>query len=169
MKRFKRSNSLDKLDVRILSALSRDGRMSKLQLSEEVYLSATPCWERMKKLEKSGMIRGYHASFDMRALVGGSYSRVEVSILDFSITNAIIFERFIMSVPQVIECESVLGGVDFLLKILSRDIEDYQQIIEHICLDCGVTISHKTFPISKVIKDPTHVDIAQLHKIITQE
>ncbi|MBL4836887.1 MAG: winged helix-turn-helix transcriptional regulator [Kordiimonadaceae bacterium] len=70
MKHIKDPSKLDKLDIKILSALSRDGRMTKLQLSEEVSLSATPCWGRMKKLEKSGIIKGYHAAFDIRSLAG---------------------------------------------------------------------------------------------------
>jgi len=160
--------SLDKLDIKILSALGRDGRMTKLQLSEEVYLSATPCWERMKKLEKSGVIKGYHARFDIRSLTGVSYSRVEITMQHFSISNATIFEKFIKTVPEVIECESVLGNVDFILKILSRNIEEYLQIIERIHIDSGVNISHKTFPVSKVVKEPNQVDIQQLYEIFME-
>ncbi|MDX1653903.1 MAG: Lrp/AsnC family transcriptional regulator, partial [Candidatus Competibacteraceae bacterium] len=55
---------LDAYDIRILAALQRDGRMTKTRLAEEIHLSPSPCWERLRKLEKAGIIRGYHARVD---------------------------------------------------------------------------------------------------------
>ena len=83
MASMKYRGNLDHLDIKILTALHLDGRMTKSQLSAEVFLSASPCWERMKKLEKMGVIKGYHAAIDLKALANFSYSRVEIDIHQF--------------------------------------------------------------------------------------
>lgn len=169
MKHFKSPSKLDKLDIKILSALSRDGRMTKLQLSEEISLSATPCWERMKKLEKSGIIKGYHAAFDLRALTGVFYTRVEVTIRNHTIHRAEKFEKIIKSMPEVIECEAVLGSVDYILKILSQNIENYQQIIAQIHEEEDIELDYRSLPVSKVIKEPYQADILEIYETFAQK
>ena len=161
---MKYRGSLDPLDIKILTALHLDGRMTKSQLSAEVFLSASPCWERMKKLEKIGIIKGYHAVIDLKALAGVSYYRVEIDIRQFSIAKGLSFEKFIRTMPEVIECEAIFGNVDYMLKILSLNVDDYQQTIEKIHLNCGVTFSHKTFPVSKVIKESHQLDIQLIYQ-----
>lgn len=142
--------NIDLLDIKILSALNLDGRMTKSQLSAEVFLSASPCWERMKKLEKIGIIKGYHAAIDLKALAGISYCRVEINIRQFTLAKGLIFEKFIRAMPEIVECEAIFGDVDYILEILSVDIEDYQQTIENIHLNSAVNFSHKTFPVAKI-------------------
>jgi len=143
--------------------------MTKLQLSEEVSLSATPCWERMKKLEKTGIIQGYHAAFDLKALTGVFYSRVEVTLKNYSMMTAAKFEKFIKSMPEVIECESVLGSLDYVLKVLSRNVEDYQETIERLCEQSGVEIDFRTFPVSKVIKEPNQTDVLEIYNTFVEQ
>ena len=161
---IKYRENVDLLDIKILSALNIDGRMSKSQLSVEVFLSASPCWERMKKLERNGIIKGYHAAIDLKALAGVCYSRVEIDIHQFTLAKGLLFEKFIKSIPEIIECESILGNVDYILKVLYHNLENYQQTIENLHLNSGVDFSHKTFPVAKIIKEPHQLDIQLIYQ-----
>jgi Lrp/AsnC family transcriptional regulator of ectoine degradation len=158
--------TLDRIDIKIICALHRDGRMTKLQLSEEVGLSATPCWERMKKLEKKGIIKGYYAELDLKKVTYVSLSRVEITLKDHTLTKAAAFEKIINSMPEVTECEAVLGNIDYMLKILSRNVEEYQTIIENLLRRClPIEIEYKTLPVSKIVKE---INQSNMHEIITR-
>lgn len=154
---------MDKLDIKILSALYQNGRMTKLQLSDVVGLSATPCWERIKKLEKAGIIQGYHAEVDLRELANVSFSRVEITLRNYSLSVARKFEEMIRQFPQVTECEAVLGEVDYILKVLSRGVDDYLKIIETIQSLGHIEVDYKTLAISKVIKTPQQTNLEEIY------
>jgi Lrp/AsnC family transcriptional regulator of ectoine degradation len=158
--------TLDRIDIKIICALHRDGRMTKLQLSEEVGLSATPCWERMKKLEKNGIIKGYYAELDLKKITYISLSRVEITLKDHTLAKAAVFEKIINSMPEVTECEAVLGNIDYVLKVLSRHVEEYQTIIENLLERClPIEIEYKTLPVSKIVKE---INQSNMHEIITR-
>ena len=158
--------TLDRIDIKIICALHRDGRMTKLQLSEEVGLSATPCWERMKKLEKNGIIKGYYAELDLKKVTYISLSRVEITLKDHTLAKAAIFEKIINSMPEVTECEAVLGNIDYVLKVLYRNVEEYQTIIENLLERClPIEIEYKTLPVSKIVKE---INQSNMHEVITR-
>ncbi|SEK38889.1 transcriptional regulator, AsnC family [Colwellia chukchiensis] len=163
MSKTNKKVGLDRIDLKILSALSRDGRMTKLQLSEEVGLSATPCWERMKKLEKNGTIKGYRAELNLNKIIDVSYYRVEISIKNYSTAKANEFEKLVASIAEIVECEAVLGSIDYLLKIVSPHIDAYQKTIEYLLGCSDLDIDHKTIPISKNVKTASQLDIKKLY------
>lgn len=154
---------MDKLDIKILSALCQNGRMTKLQLSDVVGLSATPCWERIKKLEKAGIIQGYHAEVDIQELANVSYSRVEITLKNYSLSVAKKFEQMIQKMPQVVECEAVLGDVDYILKILSQGGDNYLEIIEKFGDNGLIEFDYKTLAVSKVIKSPHQINVEEIY------
>ncbi|NQY89128.1 MAG: Lrp/AsnC family transcriptional regulator [Colwellia sp.] len=154
---------MDRLDIKILSALSSNGRMTKLQLSDVVGLSATPCWERIKKLEKAGIIRGYHAELDLQKLADVSYLRVEVTLKNYSLSVAKKFEQMIQSIPQIVECEAILGDIDYLLKIMSSGVDDYLQIIESVNGQEQIDFDYKTLSISKIVKVPSQINVEEIY------
>lgn len=160
---------MDRLDIKILSALCQNGRMTKLQLSDVVGLSATPCWERIKKLEKAGIIQGYHAELDLRELANVSYSRVEVTLKNYSLSVSRKFEQMIEKMPQVIECEAVLGDVDYILKILSRGVDDYLEIIEEFSAADHIEFDYKTLAVSKVIKSPHQTNVEEIYNYFCRD
>ncbi|PHZ86522.1 Lrp/AsnC family transcriptional regulator [Paremcibacter congregatus] len=160
---------MDRLDIKILSALCQNGRMTKLQLSDVVGLSATPCWERIKKLEKAGIIQGYHAELDLRELANVSYSRVEVTLKNYSLSVSRKFEQMIEKMPQVIECEAVLGDVDYILKILSRGVDDYLAIIEEFTTTGHIEFDYKTLAVSKVIKSPHQTNVEEIYNYFCRD
>lgn len=156
-------NRLDRIDIKIVSALHKEGRITKLQLSEEVGLSATPCWERMKKLERNGVIKGYHAELDLKKITYLSFFRVEITIKDHTLAKAKTFENIISHIPEIIECEAVLGSIDYILKVLSRNIEEYQSIIEGLLASClPIEIDFKTLPVSNIVKEINQLDVNEL-------
>ncbi|MEX8547110.1 MAG: Lrp/AsnC family transcriptional regulator [Mucilaginibacter sp.] len=120
---------LDKTDLQILKILQQNGRITNLQLSNEIGLSPAPTLERVRKLENSGYILSYHALVDEEKLGLGIKTFIQVS-LDFHKNNTIqIFLDEIQEIKEITECHHVTGQCDFLLKIYVKDIKSYEQLI----------------------------------------
>ena len=94
---------LDAYDVKILAALQRNGRITKIKLAEEIGLSPSPCWERMRRLESQGLIHGYHADIDIEQLLHTSTILVEVSLRSHQSKDFERFEQAIMEVPEIVD------------------------------------------------------------------
>jgi Lrp/AsnC family leucine-responsive transcriptional regulator len=121
--------SLDRLDRRILSHLQDDGRLATVDLAERVGLSPTATTERIKRLTREGVIRGYGARLDPDLLGRGFLVFIEVT-LDKTTPDA--FDRFaaaVRRVPDVIECHMVAGGFDYLMKIRVADMAAYRAFL----------------------------------------
>lgn len=121
---------LDAFDVRILAALQRDGRITKLRLAEEIGLSPSPCWERMRRLEKAGLIRGYHADIDHDQILHTATILVEITLRSHQASDFERFQNAIADIPEIVECFATGGGIDYLLKVVALDIDHYQRIID---------------------------------------
>lgn len=120
---------LDKTDLQILKTLQQNGRITNLQLSNEIGLSPAPTLERVRKLENSGYILSYHALVDEEKLGLGIKTFIQVS-LDFHQSNTIqTFLNEIQEIKEVTECHHVTGQCDFLLKVYVKDIKSYEQLI----------------------------------------
>ncbi len=149
---------LDAIDRKILKALQKDGRMSITELSEVVSLSKTPCAERVKRLEKSGLIKGYLAELDPLALGLPYVTFVQVS-LDRTTTDAL--EKFNLAASRVAEIESchmVAGGFDYLLKVRTRDMAHYRQVLgDKIGALPGITNTH-TYPVMQTVCENKGID-----------
>lgn len=143
---------LDEFDVRILIALQRDGRITKLKLAEEIGLSPSPCWERMRRLERAGLIRGYHADLDLHRIVKTESFFVELSLRNHQASDFQRFETAIQAVPEIIECYAVGGGVDYVLHAITTGIEQYQRLMERLLeADIGI-LRYFTYVVTKPIK-----------------
>ncbi|MGI4729089.1 MAG: Lrp/AsnC family transcriptional regulator [Janthinobacterium lividum] len=120
---------LDKIDLQILKMLQQNGRITNLQLSNEIGLSPAPTLERVRKLENSGYILSYHALVDEEKLGLGIKTFIQVS-LDFHKNNTIqTFLDEIQEIKEITECHHVTGQCDFLLKVYVKDIKSYEQLI----------------------------------------
>ncbi|WP_417320339.1 Lrp/AsnC ligand binding domain-containing protein [Emcibacter sp.] len=123
------SKRLDRIDRKILAVLQEEGRISNVKLAHKVNLSATPCLERVKRLEREGYIRGYVALLDPRLLDAALVSFIEVS-LDRTTTRALDnFREEVMRMEEVQECHMVAGGFDYLIKVRTRDMEHYRRFL----------------------------------------
>ncbi|MBY3484774.1 Lrp/AsnC family transcriptional regulator [Rhizobium laguerreae] len=114
-------------DIRILKALQGDGRLTNQELAERVGMSTSPCWRRVKKLEEAGVIRGYQAVVDRRAVGLGVLAFVRVQIDTHSHDEAERFEREVGELEAVIACYSVAGEADFLLQVVAADLDSYAE------------------------------------------
>jgi DNA-binding Lrp family transcriptional regulator len=121
---------LDRIDCRILQELQEDGRLSNVELAERVNLSPTPCARRLRRLETEGYIRGYTAIVDPR-LIGYSvtaYAFIRLSSNGWQAAEA--FEKAVRNLPAVMECSVVSGSSDYLLRIVARDLQDYERFVK---------------------------------------
>ena len=153
---------LDPTDLRILDAVQRDGRITKLKLAEEVGLSPTPCWVRLRRLEKAGVVSGYHARVDMRVVAPVAVVLMEVTLRSHRQADFDRFERAVRDCDEIITCWSVGGGVDYLLKVMARDIDAYQRVVDGL-LEREIGIDrYFTYIVTKTVKDETAVPVANL-------
>lgn len=145
---------LDKFDIAILETLQTEGRMTKLKLSEKIGLSLTPCFERVKKLEKSNIIKSYRADIDLNKVTDFSTFFVTVVLGEHRANDFQIFENKIKKFPEIVECYALAGGIDYIMKVVDVDIKYYQNLIDEILLS-GINIAqYYTYIITKaVIKD----------------
>ncbi len=123
---------LDARDIKILSILQREGRLSKAALAERVNLSSTPCWERLNRLEEAGIIESYGANISLKAFGPLTIVFVEISIENHRSEDFQRFEQAIAKIPEIVECWAVGGGIDYLCKVIVRHFADYQALIESL-------------------------------------
>jgi len=147
-----KSPRIDSLDLRILTSLLRNGRITKVDLGEEVGLSPTPCYERMKRLEKAKVIRGYHADVNFRLLGDYSYFWVKIRLSEYTKSTAAKFERMVLERDDILECHAILGQVDYLAKVAAKSVEDYHDSLQALA-EKG-EFFYESFPISKTVKEP---------------
>ena len=153
---------LDAIDLRILEAVQTDGRITKLALADKVGLSATPCWMRLRKLEKAGIITGYHARLAPRRIAPIASVLVEITLANHRQSDFERFERAIGAIPEVTACWSVGGGVDYIAKIVTADIDAYQRLIDGL-LDRELGIErYFTYIVTKTVKDDGGIPVASL-------
>lgn len=123
------ATELDKIDFHILRLLQENGRITNLQLSQEIGLSPAPTLERVRKLENNHFIKSYHALVDEEKLGLGIKTFIQVS-LDFHQSNTIqLFLDVIKNIKEITECHHVTGQCDFLLKVYVQDIKSYERLI----------------------------------------
>ncbi len=118
---------IDKTDESILKILQNDSRTTNQQLSEKIGMSASPCWRRVKRLEEEKVIRGYGVLLDRRKLGLGVMVFIRVSIDRHSEAEALKFEEEVMQLDDVVACYSIGGDADFLLQVVSYDLDTYAE------------------------------------------
>lgn len=119
------SEKLEAVDIRILDALQKDGRLTNQALSAEVGLSPSPCWRRVRQLEEEGVIRDYAAVLDRRCIGLGVLAFIRVRIDSHSEAEAEEFSREVAKLEEVVACYSIAGDSDFLLQVVSPDLDTY--------------------------------------------
>ena len=131
---------LDRIDLKILAQLQRNGRMTNIMLSDAVGLSASPCLLRVKRLEKAGFITGYGAQINLAKLGETMTIFTEVTLQDHKLDDFTRFEAEIRGVEELVECHLVSGGYDYLLKFVTRGVVHYQEVIESLLSrEIGIT------------------------------
>lgn len=121
---------MDAKDKEILNLLQRNGRMSISELASQVSLSDTPCLRRVKKLEESGVISGYSAQLNSKELGLNVLIYAFIKLQGNTDKNAEVFEQSALALENVLECSVISGSHDYLLKIIAKDLEDYERFVK---------------------------------------
>jgi len=119
---------LDQLDRRILALLQRDAGLSAAEIAERVGLTQPPCWRRIRRLEEHGIIERRVALLDQRKLGLSVTVFARVKLSAHGKRTLPEFEEQIRDLPEVLECHTIMGDYDFLLKIVTRDIDSYETL-----------------------------------------
>jgi Lrp/AsnC family leucine-responsive transcriptional regulator len=151
-----KSKSLDRIDITILKTLQSDGRISNVELAKKVNLSASPCLDRVKRLEKEGYIKHYGAFLDANKLNYAMTAYIQVTL---DRTTSDVFKLFkveVVKIKEIVECNLVAGGYDYLLKIRFSDIEAYRLVLEKIAGLPAIAKTH-TYMVTEHIKEDSGI------------
>ncbi|WP_449433781.1 Lrp/AsnC family transcriptional regulator [Pseudomonas putida] len=121
--------NLDEMDRRILRVLSKDGRASLQEVGKQVGLSASPCWQRIKRMEESGVIQGYEAKIDLTELGFRDGLIVMLTLEQHSDEMLERFEQALAEIPEVIEAYLVSGEYDYFIRVAVKDTRDYERLL----------------------------------------
>ncbi|MFO1260000.1 MAG: Lrp/AsnC family transcriptional regulator [Sphingomonadaceae bacterium] len=120
---------LDETDMTILALLQDDGRMTNVELASSVGLTAPPCLRRVKALEQEGVIQSYHAVLDGPALGFTIMVFAMVSLKSQAEADLRAFEEHVTALPEVRECHMLNGEIDFILKVVAKDLQSFQSFL----------------------------------------
>ena len=153
------SHQLDKIDRNIVRILQRDARVSFTALAKQVGLSTTPCKERVRRLERDGVIQHYQAVLDPRALDRGLVVFVQIRL---NRTSQDIFEEFTaraLDLPEVQECYLVSGNFDYLLKARVADMNAYRILLGETLLTLPGVLESTSYVVMEQVKETTALPI----------
>ncbi|MBB3219323.1 Lrp/AsnC ligand binding domain-containing protein [Pseudoduganella umbonata] len=145
--------ALDKLDRKILQILQHDGRISMKDLSEQVGLSVTPAIERVKRMERDGVITGYHARLDPAAIGATLLVFVEITLNQKSASHFEQFRREVLRIPEVQECHLVSGDFDYLIKARIHQMAEYRKLLGDMLLNLPGAAQSKSYVVMEEIKE----------------
>jgi Lrp/AsnC family leucine-responsive transcriptional regulator len=152
---------LDSIDLAISDALQKDGRMSIVELAGRVNLTKTPCAERVRKLEEAGVIRGYRAVLSETALDVEHVTMVQVLLNGTTQSDLVSFNNAVKRVDEVQSCHMIAGDFDYLLKVRTRDIKHYRQVLGDVISRLpGVRQTH-TYVVMETVKDEATISVPQ--------
>ncbi len=120
---------IDAFEKQILKFLQHNGRASIQEVSKAVGMSTSPCWRRTKRLEEDGYITRYAAILDRKKLGLNALAHIQVSLIDHQDSSVETFEHFVAGSDQVLECASITGEFDFILKVAATDPEALERFI----------------------------------------
>lgn len=121
----------DATDRTLLEALQNNARLTTSELAQLTQMSQSPCWRRVKRLEDAGLIAGYQARLDRRALGYGVMAFVTISIEGQDESHSLDFERAVRQIPEVVTCHGVSGPEDFVLIVVAADLDAYSNLMQH--------------------------------------
>lgn len=146
-------SKLDPIDRQILAELQSDGRMTNVELASRVGISAPPCLRRVRTLEESGYIRGYHADVDARELGFEVAVFAMVRLRSQAEVDLSAFEALCRSWPLVRECHMLNGEIDFILKCVAPDLSTFQRFLTDKLTSAENVASVKTSLVIRCAKD----------------
>lgn len=150
---------LDEIDRAILAVLQGDAKISLADLAAKVNLSTSPCWRRVRRLEEAGVIAGYVTLLEGKSIGINSLAYVQVSLLEHTEDSIARFDAFVQSQPQIIECASITGSSDFMLKVVAPDPEGLELFIMKKLLALGLVRAANTHFVLRQTKTTTALPV----------
>jgi Lrp/AsnC family transcriptional regulator, leucine-responsive regulatory protein len=150
---------LDRTDRKIVDILQRQGRISMTDLAEQIGLSTSPCSERVRRMERDGVITGYHARIDPQALGKTLLVFVEITL---SSKSGDVFDKVrkeLLHVPEVMECHLVSGGFDYLIKARLRAMSDYRNLLGDLLRKLPVTAESRSYIVMEEVKESLYLPV----------
>jgi Lrp/AsnC family leucine-responsive transcriptional regulator len=153
------SRVLDRVDRRILDALQADARISNQELAKKVGLSAAPCWRRLRRLEEEGFISGYATLLNGSAIGLPILAYALVTLDNHHADTVKQFDRLIQDRPEVLECHSMSGPNDYLLRIVAASMEAYEHFLSTQVLQLAAVRSVNTSFVLRTKKLTTRLPV----------
>lgn len=151
--------NIDETDYALLALLQKDGRASNVKLAKNLNLSEAPCWRRLKRFEDTGIIKGYQANLNRHLLGYGVLAFVQICFAIHTDDAPEKFEEAIKGIPEILSCHNITGEADYLLQIVSEDLETYEKLMRGVLRRLpGVTSIKSSFSLREV-KDTTHLPL----------
>lgn len=146
-------NKLDSTDLRILKTLQIKGRISNVELADEINLSPSACHRRIQRIEEGGFIKDYVALLDPRKVGVPTTVFVEITLIAQADDILDAFEQAVSKIPDVLECHLMAGSADYILKVVAEDTDDYSRIHrQHLTRLPGVAQMQSSFALRTVFK-----------------
>lgn len=151
---------IDDIDQSILGILQEDATSSIQDIADKVGLSANPCWRRIRRMEDTGLIKRRVAIVDQKALGLGTTTFVMIRTNQHDDKWLAAFAKAVERIPEIVECHRTSGHVDYLLKIIVRDIEHYDDVYQRLIKLCpGLGDVTSTFSMER-LKDETAINLS---------
>lgn len=152
-------STLDRIDIKILDILQKDGKISNVKLAEQVNLSATAALARVQKLSNEGYILGYEAKLNPELLNADFVVFVEI-LLDKTTPNVLdSFSDAVVQYPEIMACHMISGGFDFLVKIRCANMAEFRRISGQILWQLPGVKETRSYPVMEVIKDSSRLNL----------
>jgi len=153
------AGELDRIDRSILRELQKDGRMANVELSRRVGLSATPCLERVKRLERQGFIKGYTALVAPEKVRAALLVFVEIRLTRTSPDVFDEFKKSVIDLSEVLECHLVSGDFDYLIKARVADMVAYRTLLGETLLTLPGVSGSRTYVVMEEVKESREIPI----------
>ena len=153
------SKTLDRVDRRILDALQGDARISNQELAKKIGLSPAPCWRRLRRLEEEGFISGYVTLLNGSAIGLPILAYALVTLENHHPETVRQFDRLIQDRPEVLECHSMSGANDYLLRIVAASMEAYEHFLSTQLLQSSAVRSVNTSFVLRTKKSTTRLPV----------
>lgn len=154
---------LDRTDRALLGALQDNARLTVAELADQVALTTSPCWRRVKLLEEGGYITGYQAILSPKSLGFGVTAFVSIMMESHNKDAARAFEKRLMEIPEIVACHNISGRYDFLLEVLARDLESFGEFAREVLQTLpGVKEIYSSFSY-KAVKQRRVIPVGEKH------
>ena len=151
--------SLDAVDAKILDLIQHDAALSVAEIAERVGLSSSPCWRRIKRLEDTGIIEGRVTLLDREQLGLAFEVYAEVKLSLPTKDNLEAFEAAVVKLPEVAQCATVTGAMDYVLRIITRDMHAFDEFLRDKLLSLGLVSNVESRIVIRSVKNSTAVPL----------